>query len=171
PARDRRGGGVGAAAARAGCTAGDRAAGALPRRGAARRAAGHLPVRDALRPQLAARGPGDGRAGAGGLRPPARGRGRGRHPGPRRGVCLGAGRGRIRGRRRAAAAAEGGDEPVTREEVRAFLLRRARAWREGDLDAIMADYAPDVVLIAPGVRLEGLDVLRANNERYLAEYT
>ena len=60
---------------------------------------------------------------------------------------------------------------MTRDEVRAFLLGRARAWREGDLDAIMADYAPDVVLIAPGVRLEGPDALRASNERYLAEYT
>jgi uncharacterized protein (TIGR02246 family) len=60
---------------------------------------------------------------------------------------------------------------MTRDEVRAFLLRRVRAWREGDVDAIMADYAPDVVLIAPGVRLEGLDALRASNTRYLAEFT
>ena len=60
---------------------------------------------------------------------------------------------------------------MTRDEVRAFLLGRARAWREGDLEAIMADYAPDVVLIAPGVRLEGPDALRVSNERYLAEYT
>jgi uncharacterized protein (TIGR02246 family) len=61
---------------------------------------------------------------------------------------------------------------MTRDEVRAFLQRRARAWEEGDLDAIMADYAPDVVLIAPGgIRLEGLDALRESNRRYLAEYT
>jgi uncharacterized protein (TIGR02246 family) len=60
---------------------------------------------------------------------------------------------------------------MTRDEVRAFLMRRTRAWPEGDLEAIMADYAPDVVLMAPGVRLEGRDALRTSNARYLAEYT
>jgi uncharacterized protein (TIGR02246 family) len=60
---------------------------------------------------------------------------------------------------------------VTKDEVRTFLAERARAWREGDLEAIMAGYAPDVVLIAPGIRLEGTAELRRNNERYLAEYT
>jgi uncharacterized protein (TIGR02246 family) len=60
---------------------------------------------------------------------------------------------------------------MTRDEMSAFLMRRARAWADGDLEAIMVDYAPDVVLIAPGVRLEGRDALRASNERYLSEYT
>lgn len=60
---------------------------------------------------------------------------------------------------------------MTRDEVRDFLLRRVQAWSEGDLEAIMADYAPDVVLIAPGVRHEGRDALRESNARYLAEYT
>ena len=60
---------------------------------------------------------------------------------------------------------------MTTEEVRAFLLRRARAWREKDIDAIMADYAPDVELIAPTARLTSLEQLRANNERYLQEFT
>jgi hypothetical protein len=36
---------------------------------------------------------------------------------------------------------------MTREELRAFLLRRAHAWTEQHLEAIMADYAPDVEYI------------------------
>ena len=61
---------------------------------------------------------------------------------------------------------------MTRDEVWAFLRGRALAWQEGDLAAIAAGYAPDVVLIAPGgVRLEGLAALRENNARYFAEYT
>lgn len=61
---------------------------------------------------------------------------------------------------------------MTRDEVWAFLRSRALAWQEGDMAAIAAGYAPDVVLIAPGgVRLEGLAALRENNARYFAEYT
>ena len=60
---------------------------------------------------------------------------------------------------------------MTRDDVWAFLLARAAAWRSGDLEAIMAGYAPEVVLIAPGVRLEGLAALRESNRRYLAAYT
>ena len=61
---------------------------------------------------------------------------------------------------------------MTRDELWAFLQGRARAWQIGDLEAIAAGYAPDVVLIAPGgIRLEGLAALRENNARYFAEYT
>ena len=60
---------------------------------------------------------------------------------------------------------------MTREEVRAFLLRRISAWQEGDLEAIMADYAPGVVHITPSGRRVGTAVMRENNARYLAEYT
>lgn len=60
---------------------------------------------------------------------------------------------------------------MTREEVHAFLLRRIRAWQEGDLEAIMADYAPDVVHVTPSGRRVGTTVMRGNNARYLAEYT
>jgi uncharacterized protein (TIGR02246 family) len=60
---------------------------------------------------------------------------------------------------------------MTHEEVRAFLLRRIRAWQAEDLDAIMADYAPDVVHITPGGRRVGPAALREGNARYLAEYT
>ncbi|MFN8516998.1 MAG: nuclear transport factor 2 family protein [Chloroflexia bacterium] len=60
---------------------------------------------------------------------------------------------------------------MTRDEVWAFLLARTRAWETGDLEAIAAGYAPDVVLIAPGgIRLEGVDALRENNARYFADY-
>jgi uncharacterized protein (TIGR02246 family) len=60
---------------------------------------------------------------------------------------------------------------VTRDEIWAFLLARAAAWRSGDLDAIMAGYAPEVLFIAPGIRLEGLAALRENTQRYLAADT
>lgn len=60
---------------------------------------------------------------------------------------------------------------MTRDEVRDFLLRRARAWEEEDLEAIMADYAPDVVHITPGGRRVGTAALREGNARYLAEFT
>jgi uncharacterized protein (TIGR02246 family) len=60
---------------------------------------------------------------------------------------------------------------VTHDDVWAFLLARAEAWRRGDLEAIMAGYAPEVVFVAPGVRLAGLAALRKNTQRYLAVYT
>ena len=61
---------------------------------------------------------------------------------------------------------------MTRDEVWALLQARARAWEEGDLEAIAVGYAPDVVLIAPGgIRLAGLAALRESNARYFAEYT
>jgi len=60
---------------------------------------------------------------------------------------------------------------MTHDEVRDFLMRRIRAWEAEDLDAIMADYAPDVVHITPGGRRVGTATMRENNARYLAEYT
>lgn len=60
---------------------------------------------------------------------------------------------------------------MTHDELRAFLLGRAHAWRERDLDAIMAGYHPDVELIAPTGRCRGTEQLRKNNARYLEEFT
>ena len=60
---------------------------------------------------------------------------------------------------------------MTRDELHAFLLKRGHAWTEKDLDAIMADYAPDIVYISPFGRIGSLAQLRENNERYLAAYT
>jgi limonene-1,2-epoxide hydrolase len=59
---------------------------------------------------------------------------------------------------------------MTRDELHAFLLQRAGYWAHQDLDAIMADYAPDIVYMTPFGRIESLAQLRANNERYLQEY-
>ena len=59
---------------------------------------------------------------------------------------------------------------MTRDEVHAILLRQMRAWRDGDPEAILAGYAPDAVLRAPGVRLDGRGELREGIARYLAEY-
>lgn len=60
---------------------------------------------------------------------------------------------------------------MTRDELHAFLLRRAGYWGEKNLDAIMADYAPDIDYIAPTARFKGTERLRESNERYLREYT
>jgi limonene-1,2-epoxide hydrolase len=60
---------------------------------------------------------------------------------------------------------------MTRDELHTFLLHRGHLWTEKNLDAIMADYAPDIVYITPFGRIESLAQLRANNERYLREYT
>src|SRR5215218_3002417 len=60
---------------------------------------------------------------------------------------------------------------MTHDEVRAFLMRRIRAWQMEDLDAIMADYAPDVVHITPSGPRVGTATMRENNERYIADYT
>jgi uncharacterized protein (TIGR02246 family) len=54
------------------------------------------------------------------------------------------------------------------EQARAMVERRARAWEQRDLEGILADFAPDAVLVAPGgVRVEGIDALRANARRAL----
>ena len=60
---------------------------------------------------------------------------------------------------------------MTRDEVRALLERRIRAWREEDLEAIMAGYAPDVVHISPHGKRVGVAAMREANAKYLAEYT
>lgn len=60
---------------------------------------------------------------------------------------------------------------MTKSEVHSLLPRRARAWREEDLDAIMADYAPDVVHVSPYGHRVGAAAMREANARYLAEYT
>jgi uncharacterized protein (TIGR02246 family) len=60
---------------------------------------------------------------------------------------------------------------MTHDEVHQLLLRRIRAWQAGDLDAIMAGYADDIVHISPYGRRVGVAEIRAANERYLAEYT
>jgi uncharacterized protein (TIGR02246 family) len=41
------------------------------------------------------------------------------------------------------------------EQARALVERQARAWEQADLAAIVADFAPDGVLISPGGRWQG----------------
>ncbi|MGZ3420612.1 MAG: nuclear transport factor 2 family protein [Polyangiales bacterium] len=60
---------------------------------------------------------------------------------------------------------------MTKDAIHWLLLRRIRAWEEEDLEAIMADYAPDVVHVSPYGRRVGLVAMREANVRYLAEYT
>jgi uncharacterized protein (TIGR02246 family) len=60
---------------------------------------------------------------------------------------------------------------MTHDEVHDLLLRRIRAWQEENLDAIMADYADDIVHISPYGKRVGVAAIRAADARYLAEYT
>jgi len=53
-------------------------------------------------------------------------------------------------------------------EARALVERQARAWERGDLTAIVADFAPDGVLISPGGCCQGHDALRQAAESFFA---
>lgn len=54
------------------------------------------------------------------------------------------------------------------DEVRALVERQARAWERADLAAIVADFAPDGVLISPGGRWQGHEALRRAAESFFA---
>src|SRR5262245_19118216 len=49
---------------------------------------------------------------------------------------------------------------MNRQEARALVQRQADAWEEANADAIIADFEPDGVLIAPGGQWKGHDSLR-----------
>ena len=54
------------------------------------------------------------------------------------------------------------------EEARALVERQAHVWEQGDLGAIVADFAPDGILISPGGRWQGYDALRQAAESVFA---
>lgn len=49
-----------------------------------------------------------------------------------------------------------------------LIERQARAWEQGDLDAISADFAPDGELISPGGRWRGHTAIRAGAAAFFA---
>ncbi|MBK9714404.1 MAG: nuclear transport factor 2 family protein [Kouleothrix sp.] len=57
---------------------------------------------------------------------------------------------------------------MNRAEAHALVERQARAWEQADLAAIVADFAPDGVLISPGGRWQGYDALRRAAESFFA---
>lgn len=57
------------------------------------------------------------------------------------------------------------------DTVTALLTAQAQAWEAGDLNAIMAGYASDAVLILPGSRISGAAAIRASFADYLAAYS
>jgi uncharacterized protein (TIGR02246 family) len=54
------------------------------------------------------------------------------------------------------------------EQAWVLVKRQARAWEQGDLDAIGADFAPDGLFIAPGGRWQGADAIRGAAKTFLA---
>ena len=57
---------------------------------------------------------------------------------------------------------------MNNEEARALVERQARAWNRADPAAIVADFAPDGVLISPRGRWRGHDALRRAVESVFA---
>ena len=57
---------------------------------------------------------------------------------------------------------------MNRAQAHALVERQARAWERADLAAIVADFAPDGVLISPGGRWQGHDALRRTAEAFFA---
>jgi uncharacterized protein (TIGR02246 family) len=49
---------------------------------------------------------------------------------------------------------------MTSEEARRLVERQAAAWERADLDAIVADFAPDALFISPGGRWQGPAAIR-----------
>jgi uncharacterized protein (TIGR02246 family) len=57
---------------------------------------------------------------------------------------------------------------MNRAQAHALVERQARAWERADPAAIVADFAPDGVLISPGGRWQGHDTLRRTAESFFA---
>ncbi len=57
---------------------------------------------------------------------------------------------------------------MNRQEATALVERQARAWEQMDLEAILADFAPDGVLISPGGRWQGYAALRKGIASFFA---
>jgi uncharacterized protein (TIGR02246 family) len=60
---------------------------------------------------------------------------------------------------------------MNQAEARALVERQARAWEQADLAAIVADFAPNGVLISPGGRWQGHAALREAAEAFFATAT
>ena len=58
---------------------------------------------------------------------------------------------------------------MNRQEAEALIKRQARAWEHADSDAVVADFAPDGILISPSGRWQGHDSLRNGIESFFAE--
>jgi uncharacterized protein (TIGR02246 family) len=57
---------------------------------------------------------------------------------------------------------------MERVQIEALIERQARAWEEGNLDAIVADFAPDAIFCSPGGRWQGREEIRAAATAFLA---
>jgi uncharacterized protein (TIGR02246 family) len=60
---------------------------------------------------------------------------------------------------------------MTIEQAQALVERQARAWEQADVAAIVADFAPDGVFIAPGGRWQGHGAIRSAAAAFFAVAT
>src|SRR5262245_3004311 len=60
---------------------------------------------------------------------------------------------------------------MNKAEAHALVERQAHAWERADLAAIVADFAPDGVLISPGGHWQGYDALRQAAQAFFAAAT
>ena len=61
---------------------------------------------------------------------------------------------------------------MTRDEILAVLTRRADAWRRLDVDALVADYAPDAVIESPlaGGTTQGVEQIKQVFQTYFVAF-
>ncbi|MDQ3250156.1 MAG: nuclear transport factor 2 family protein [Chloroflexota bacterium] len=55
---------------------------------------------------------------------------------------------------------------MTYEQAYALVERQARAWEAADVEAAVADFAPDAHFISPGGRWQGPDAIRGAVEAF-----
>jgi uncharacterized protein (TIGR02246 family) len=60
---------------------------------------------------------------------------------------------------------------MNRQEANSLVQRQAHAWEQANPDAVIADFAPDGILISPGGQWGGPDALRNGIESFFAEST
>lgn len=54
------------------------------------------------------------------------------------------------------------------EQAWALIERQARAWEAADIDACLADFAPDALFMSPGGRWQGTAEIRKTIETFFA---
>jgi uncharacterized protein (TIGR02246 family) len=56
---------------------------------------------------------------------------------------------------------------MDRAQIDALIERQARAWEQGNIEALLADFAPDALFITPGGTLKGHQAIRKMAESAL----
>ena len=60
---------------------------------------------------------------------------------------------------------------MNRQEVEAIIRRQARAWENGKVETIVADFADDGLFIAAGKQFNGQEAIKTAAEDYFRQFT